>query len=458
MRHGTGPTHSQPRRADSRRSGPRSAAHAGNPAESDDSLGGNGRPNRGPVLLLSPQPFYEDRGTPIAVRQVLEALGQLGYRVDVATYPMGRSLQLPGVRYFRAANPFGIRRVSIGLSTRKLVLDACLIPTVWKRLRTKRYHAIHAVEEGAFPAVELGRRYGVPVIYDMQSSLPEQLSSHPLLNWRAAQGLLRRAERWLLRRVDFVVTSAGLAQRVARVAPEARVREWRFAGTAPSAPSHEVESLRRSLAIPAGVPVVVYSGTFAAYQGLPDLVAAIPAVLRELPEAVFVLVGADGLEGERLARRTGELMRTGKLHLVERQRRERVPAYLAMADVLVSPRAYGGNLPLKIFDYLAAGKPIVATDVPAHRAVLDSGRAELVEPSADALARAIVRVLRDPAWASRLAEEAGAYSRAKLGWIAFVRSVAELYEEVEALTDPGRLPVEPAAAYLDATGAGRSSA
>ncbi len=243
-----------------------------------------------------------------------------------------------------------------------------------------------------------------------------------------------------------------------QVAPEARVREWRFAGTASSIGTAKVESLRRSLAIPDGVPVVVYSGTFAAYQRLPDLLAAIPAVLRALPETVFVLIGADGLDGERLARLTRELVWSGRVRLVERQRRERVPAYLAMADVLVSPRAYGGNLPLKIFDYLAAGKPIVATDVPAHRAVLDSRRAELVEPAAESLAGAIVGLLRDPTRAARLADEARTYAEGKLGWIAFVRSVAELYEEVVTLADSARSRPDPAAAHLGRTGFGRSIA
>src|SRR5215208_6963958 len=63
------------------------------------------------VLVVAPQPFYEDRGTPIAVRRLLEALSELAYNVDVLTYPVGRDLELPGVRVLRTANPFGLRRV-----------------------------------------------------------------------------------------------------------------------------------------------------------------------------------------------------------------------------------------------------------------------------------------------------------------------------------------------------------
>src|SRR5699024_9774341 len=99
--------------------------------------------------------------------------------------------------------------------------------------------------------------------------------------------------------------------------------------------------------------------------------------------------------GTAVERGHAALVRAGSLRVVKRQPRERIPAYLAMADVVVSPRAYGDNLPLKIFDYLSAGKPIVATDIPAHRSVLDEDRALLTGLWSPDLARGIVRLLQD---------------------------------------------------------------
>ena len=83
------------------------------------------------VLLMAPQPFYEDRGTPIALRHVLRALVELGHEVDVLTFPVGRSLELPGVRYFRAPNPLRFRSIPVGFSLRKVFLDLFL----WWMLR-----------------------------------------------------------------------------------------------------------------------------------------------------------------------------------------------------------------------------------------------------------------------------------------------------------------------------------
>jgi len=382
--------------------------------------------------VVAPQPFYEDRGTPIAVRRLLEALSELAYNVDVLTYPVGRDLDLPGVRVLRTANPFGLRRVPIGLSLAKLTLDVPLAWALAARLRTRQYACVHALEEAAFPAVVLGRRYGVPVIYDMQSSLPEQLRRYPLLGSPLAQRVLTGAERWLLRNAGWVVSFAGLAPRVRTVTPDARAHEWRYPGLGhPDSPAAAAE-LRLRLGVPAGAPVVLYSGTFEPHQGLSLLLRAAALIRVQRPDVRFVLVGGNGEDAEVVRRQVAELGLPDVVRLIERQPRELMPSYLAMASVAVSTRTGGGNLPLKIFDYLAAGRPIVATDIAAHRAVLTAERAVLVTPEPRAMAEAITALLADRRRAARLADRARAYAASTLGWPAFVTSVRELYEEVIA--------------------------
>jgi glycosyltransferase involved in cell wall biosynthesis len=388
-------------------------------------------PLRPRILFVAPQPFYEDRGTPIAVRQVLQALGQLGYAVDLLTYPVGSDVTIPGLRIFRGANPFGFRSVPVGLSVRKLLLDISLAAALRAHLRSQSYTCVHAVEEMAFPAALLGRRYGVPVLYDMQSSLPEQLSQRAPFTWAPVRRILERLERWLIDRSDLIVGSAGLAAQVHRAAPNAPVREWHFPSAPVEAEAPDVGALRERLGLSAEEPVILYSGTFEHYQGLPELIAAIPLVRAQVPSATFVLVGADRANGLATQASTEALLRSGALRIVERQPRSEMAAYLAMADVLVSPRAYGGNLPLKIFDYLAAGRPIVATDIPTHRTVLAEDRAVLVAPNTEAIAQGILAVLGDRLRAQRLAAAARSYAQTHLGWNRFVDSVEALYAEVE---------------------------
>lgn len=398
------------------------------------------RPSSRRVLIVAPQPFYQDRGTPICVRQVIDALVQLDYVVDVLTYPVGGDLTGRPVRVIRSSNPFRISHVPVGFSFRKLLLDTTLFLRLRRLLRSRNYHAVHAVEEAAFGAAYWGPRYGIPVIYDMHSSMAEQMSDIPPFRNALARSAFRKAERWLLERATRVISSAGLATRVREVAPQARVREWEFSAEFPPPEPGEVEKLRASLEIEPQQKVVLYSGTFERYQGLSLLLKAVPIVLAHEPEAVFVLVGVDGEHAAARIERIAAEIPGHRLRLVSRQPREKIPAFFALAEVLVSPRVYGGNLPLKVFDYLAAGRPIVATDVPSHRSVLNDERAILVAPEPEAMARAIIRVLHHPDVALGMANAGKEFAIQRLAWGRFVASVAELYRSIEPARPEPRSP------------------
>jgi glycosyltransferase involved in cell wall biosynthesis len=382
------------------------------------------------ILVVAPQPFYQDRGTPIAVRQVLQGLSQLGYSADLLTYPVGADFCLPGLEITRASNPFRIRNIPVGFSIKKILLDISLTIELSARLRNNAYTCIHALEEAAFPAVLLSRRYSLPVVYDMQSSLPEQLVTRRGFRSRPIRYLMNKLEAWLLSRADFVVSSAGLADRVRQIAPTANIREWRYPSVVVAPSGSDAERLRRRLAIPTGVPVVLYGGTFESYQGLNELIQAIPLVRAEVPEATFVLIGAENGNGMAVRAQAAALLQSGAVRILDRQPRHEIPAYLGLADVLVSPRSHGGNLPLKVFDYLAAGRPIVATDIPTHRSVLNENLAMLVRPTTPALADGIVRLLRDPARAERLGQAGRRYAEEHLGWNTFVTGLSDLFDEV----------------------------
>lgn len=380
----------------------------------------------GRVLIVAPQPFYEDRGTPIAVRQVLQALSEIGYEIDVLTYPVGQSIRIPGVRYLRVANPLRFRSVPIGFSLKKLILDAIMFVKLTMLLRQRHYACVHAVEEAAFLAVLAARRRGLPVIYDMQSSMPEQLARHPLLGLGPLPRLWRAAEAWLIRRADLIVSSAGLADRVSGIAPGAWIREWHYA--TPVNPAGNGALVRERFGIEPDERVVLYTGNFEDYQGLSLFISAMPSVLSRVPNAVFLLVGANGHHTDMARRRLEALMPDRAYRLVPRQPREAISDFLALADVVVSPRTRGSNLPIKVLEYLAAGRAIVATEIPAHRSVLNEQRAVLVEARTEALARAIATLLEDPERVRQLEAAASRFARDHLSWSDFVGAVGGIYD------------------------------
>lgn len=383
------------------------------------------RAGAGRILVVAPQPFYEDRGTPIAVRYLLTALSELGYQVDLLTYPMGDHVTLPGLRIFRVGGRLRLRHVPIGLSLRKLLLDAILVPAMLRRLREQRYdyHCIHAVEEAAFPAIRLGQQHNIPVIYDMQSSMAEQLTKHVVFRSLAVQKRLRLLERWLVANASLVICSAGLETQVRAVHRNAVVREWYFPSAIVPVSSAERESTRQALGIRTETRVVLYAGNAEPYQGLSRIFDAMPKVLAEAPDTVFVLVG---INSDRVQKSDGD-----HLVLVPRRPKEAMPHYLAIADVLVAPRDPLGNFPLKLFDYMASGRPIVATDCDTHRTVLNEDRAVLVSPSAESFAEGILHLLADQNRAEQLGVSARSFAEGALGWNAFVRFVDRAYRRAQ---------------------------
>ncbi len=384
------------------------------------------------ILVVAPQPFYEDRGTPIAVRQLLDALSERGCTVDLLTFPVGQDIALPGLQIHRAGRSLGIRSVPIGLSIRKLLLDLTLIPRLVRLIGERRYHHIHAVEESVFPVLLLARLFRVPVIYDMQSSLPAQLARGRPSRWPPLTAALRACERWAVRGADAIVCSAGLRKHVESIAPETVVQEWFFT-SAPSQPDpDEVARVRERLDIPASARVVLYAGNFATYQGLDLLLDAAPRVVERVPGTVFVLVGAHAPDSEQLPATAIPLLGSGALRVVARQHRDDLPTYLALADVLVCPRSFGDNLSLKVFDYLAAGRAIVATDTEHHRRVLDDGRAVLAGRSREEFGDAIAALLLDPDRAARLGVAAGVYAAEHLEWTKFSYRVAEMVRRFDS--------------------------
>jgi glycosyltransferase involved in cell wall biosynthesis len=391
------------------------------------------------VLVVAPQPFFEDRGTPIAVRLVIEALLAAGQNVDLLTFPIGREVAIDHLRIVRSGRFLPIHSVPIGFSLRKLVLDAALSIALWDRLRTHSYRCVHAVEEAVFPALLFARRRRIPVIYDMQSCLPDQLCSHPLLGRRPLQHWLRACERRALAAATVVACSSGLGSYVRGLVPAANVSEWLFPGTSPPVAPEEMAALRSRYALPPQARVVLYAGNLASYQGVASLIEAIPEVVARVPQAVFMIVGADGATDKSIVQAIEASTPAEALRIVLRQPQRALAPYLALAEIVVSPRTGGNNVPLKVFDYMAAGKPIVASDLPMHRAVLDGERALLVEPSAAGFSRGVLRLMEEPDLAARLGAQARAYSRALGGEMAFRERVARIYAQA---TTENLVPLE----------------
>ncbi|MQA31147.1 MAG: glycosyltransferase, partial [Luteitalea sp.] len=157
------------------------------------------------ILMIAPEPFFEPRGTPFSEFHRIKALTALGHQVDLVTYPFGSDVTMAGLRIFRSWRPPFIRRVKIGPSFAKLPLDALLALTAVRRAVSGRYDAIHSHEEGGLIGVALAAILRVPHLYDMHSSLPQQLTNFAFSASAAIRTLFVGIERLIVRRSRVVI-------------------------------------------------------------------------------------------------------------------------------------------------------------------------------------------------------------------------------------------------------------
>jgi glycosyltransferase involved in cell wall biosynthesis len=377
------------------------------------------------ILMIAPEPFFEPRGTPFSEYHRIRALADLGHTVDLVTYPFGQDVQLPGLRIFRSAKPPFISRVKIGPSWAKLPLDALLALKAFAVARRGNYDLVQSHEEGAAIGIVVASWLKVPHLYDMHSSLPEQLENFRFSHSRLLLAIFRWVERRMVRRSRVVIVICRYLGDVVRgIDPGARIVLIENApGSGETRGVTGANPVRAQLGLSPEVPMVLYTGTFEAYQGLDLLFDAMRVALRRVPAAKLVLAGG---HPDQVARATSDAEKAGiggaTLFIGERPAEE-IPRYLDAATVLVSPRSRGKNTPLKIYQYLRAGRPIVATNLLTHTQVLDTDVAILCDPTPDAFGGAIAEAIVNRELAASVSRKAKELADTKYTYEAYLAKV-----------------------------------
>jgi len=347
------------------------------------------------ILMLAPEPFFQPRGTPISVYFRIRTLGDLGHHVDLVTYPLGGDVPLENLRVLRVPNILGLKTIKIGPSLAKLPLDALLFARAVLRLVGRRYDIIFTHEEAAVMGSILGFLSRTPHIYDMHSSLPQQLSNFDFSRSRFLRGIFVALENFYLKRSEAVIVICrDLMEKVSRdgYGDKALLIENVLEFPSESFTAADVAKKKKDYA-PGGQKIVLYAGNFQRYQGISLLVEA---AARVKDKAVFLFLGGTGAELEAMKRKAAELGIAAKVIFADKVPPARVALFIELADVLVSPRLAGTNTPLKIYSFLKSGKPLVATNLWTHTQILDERISVLVEPNPESLAAGISFALNDP--------------------------------------------------------------
>jgi glycosyltransferase involved in cell wall biosynthesis len=290
--------------------------------------------------------------------------------------------------------------------------------TIWRTaVRCNAERIVVADLPLALSALLIGWITGLPVDYDMAEVYPEFLRarwevdrmrwSDHLVRSPAAASWMERVVLRLVRHV-FVVSEES-AERCRRLGVQAgRVF---VVGNTPEHP----ELLGAPAASPPGLapwsgrPLVLFVGILIADRGVVEAVEAFPAVLAAVPDAVLVIVG-DGTDRPRIERRIRDLRLERSVALLGWQSHEDLPGFYHQAQVGLVPFLDSSHIRItlanKLFDYMAAGLPVVAVDVPPMRRILEETGAGVLYPPGDAgaLAHEVTRLLQDAPLRRKLAE------------------------------------------------------
>lgn len=282
-----------------------------------------------------------------------------------------------GLRFYRsevpAAGPAGINEWRLIRATE------ARLEQLARELRPDVIHA-HSPVLNAIPAIRVGRRLGIPVVYEIRAfwedaAVDHGTTSEGSLRYRATRAL----ETWAIKRVDHVFTICEGLRRdiVARGVPETKVtvipnavdvEGFQLSG----APD---EALKAKLGLQ-GKTVLGFVGSFYAYEGLDLLLDAFAAMHAGQPDLRVLLVGG-GPQDANLKAQAQRLGIADKVVFTGRVPHSEVSRYYDLIDLLAYPR-HSMRLtelvtPLKPLEAMAQGRIFVASDVGGHKELIRDG-------------------------------------------------------------------------------------
>jgi len=381
------------------------------------------------ILVLAPHPFFQERGTPIDVDILVRALAaRADTEVDLLVYAEGEDRSYSGVTLHRIPDLPATRGIRPGFSGKKLLADLLMLWKALSLVRRRRYDVIHAGEEAAFIALLLRLLFRIPFVYDLDSSIAQQMvESRPRLAFAA---------RWLGALEGFLIRRAVATAPVCNALGElCQARGARKVVTL-----HDISQLANPDATPSGALarevgserlLLLYAGNLEPYQGIDLLLEAFAVAARRTDAVDLVVIGGVPEDVAHYRRKAEQLGIADRAHLLGPRPFAELDRYLADADILTAPRIRGVNTPMKIFPYLHSGRPVLVTDLPTHSQILTPEVACLAPPTVEGFADAIVRLAGDASLRARLGREGRAFVERDHTFEAHCRRVDALYDYVE---------------------------
>ena len=382
------------------------------------------------ILMVAPQPYFSPRGTPFSVLHRIRALLELGHKVDLVTYGYGEDIPMEGLKIIRTRRLPFIKQIKIGPSIAKIFLDILLYFKTRKILKQGSYDVFHSHEEASFFALSLLRNKNVLHLYDMHSSLPLQLSNFKAFDLALFKKFFDTAENKVLDTCDAVITICDeLAVIVNERCPDKPHKMIENIGDDRKVFTANSTNWKDKLNITSS-KILIYTGTFEAYQGIDLLLESMTEVVAAQPNIVLVLVGGNPSQIEHYKQESRKLNLIDHVRFTGTVHPENIPGLINMSTAIVSPRSRGTNTPLKIYNYLRTGKPLIATDRLTHTQILNETITCLVKPTKTEFAAGILKVIENPEYAEELSDKARQFSEQNFSDENYIKMVDDIVKQL----------------------------
>lgn len=353
-------------------------------------------------LVIAPQPFFSPRGTPMSVYYRALVMAGQGVEIDLLTYGEGQDVDIAGVRIVRGPRFSWLGNVKTGPSALKIFLD--IFVSLWAvgLLIRRRYDFVHAHEEAVFLAVLLKPIFRFKLVYDMHSSLPEQLNNFGWSNSNILRKMFTSAENSALKRSEAVITICPALAEHATALIDDPEKHFLIENSIyepvrlvnPSAAS-DVDGVFEEISAAGIKKTILYAGTLETYQGIDLLLESMVFVKRDDTAAHLIVVGGSEAQVAHYESMADGLGIDDVCTFTARVPQATAKAFTSKADILTSPRTRGMNTPLKVYELLDCGKPLVATRIYSHTQVLTDEVSFLADPKPEDLAKQLLRAATD---------------------------------------------------------------
>lgn len=380
-------------------------------------------------------------GYTFRTRAILKAQMERGWTVAGVTGPRYHTVDSPfetldGIDFHRTKQMRRLPPVVGELA--EIAAFARRIGDVVERFRPDILHA-HSPVIDPLAAMRAAKRYGIPLLYEIRAfwedaAVGNGTGTEGSAKYRAIRGL----ETWAARRVDAVaVICEGLKRDlIARGIDAGKIMvspngvDLHLFGE----PAPRDAALAAQLGLD-GADTIGFIGSFYDYEGLDDLIAAMPALLAQRPKARLVMVGGGPME-QALRAQAAASSAAHAIHFVGRVPHEQVERYYSLIDLLVYPRKHMRLTdlvtPLKPIEAMAQHRLVAASDVGGHRELIRHGDTGTLFAPDDpaALARSVAGVFADRSGWDAQRERARRWVEAERNWSSNISRYEPVYQRL----------------------------